>query len=335
MKLVPAIFSICLILTASCRQNKTFHSIDSFQGSRVWALAKLVQSEDTVKMSEFVNSNPSIDIDEVDSKYHKNLLIWSIFNGHYKSTKALLRLGANPNFTAFDGTTPLIYASKYLSSNYKTDIRYIAALLQFGADPNRITTDSVMGLERDALNAAAVTSIEYVKYLIEKGNADPFMSVNHISPIEQAVIQNKLEIVDYLISSSNVSLHIPSGTYGGGKTVYNILNDKEYPSGSHLYLLQQNTLTYNGGFAIWQKSHFDNIKAISAELTPANVMNWNGPIGQLKKAIINPLGVDALFVTEFYGGAGTAERSADLMDIIARLKKGDRLYIGAILGYHN
>ena len=42
-----------------------------------------------------------------------------------------------------------------------------------------------------------------------------------------------------------------------------------------------------------------------------------------------------LFVTEFYDGAGTAERSADLMDIIARLKKGDRLYIGAILGYHN
>ena len=82
MKLVPAIFSICLILMASCRQNKTFHSIDSFQGSRVWALAKLIQSEDTVNMSEFVNSNPSIDIDEVDSKYHKNLLIWSIFNGH-------------------------------------------------------------------------------------------------------------------------------------------------------------------------------------------------------------------------------------------------------------
>lgn len=97
----------------------------------------------------------------------------------------------------------------------------------------------------------------------------------------------------------------------------------------------ENALSYNGGFAIWRKSHFDNIKSISAELTPANVMKWNGPIGLLKKAIINPLGTDALFVTEFYGGAGTAERSADLMDIIARLKKGDRLYIGAILGYHN
>ena len=242
MKLVPAIFSICLILTASCRQNKTFHSIDSFQDYRIWPLAKLVQSEDTVKMRAFVNSNPSIDIDEVDSKYHKNLLIWSIFNGRYKSAEALLRLGANPNFTAFDGTTPLIYASKYLTSNYKTDIRYIAILLRFGADPNKITTDSVMGLERNALNVAAVTSIEYVKYLIEKGNAYPFMTVNHISPIEQAVIQNKLETVDYLISSLNVSLHIPSGTYGG-KTVYDILNDKEYPSSSHLYLLQQKILS--------------------------------------------------------------------------------------------
>lgn len=243
MKLVPVILSICLILTVSCRQNKTFHSIDSFRDSHVWTLAKFVQSEDTVKMREFVNSNPSIDIDEVDSKFHKNLLIWAIFNGHYKSAEALLRLGADPNFTAFDGTTPLIYASKYLNSKYETDIRYIAILLNFGADPNKITTDSVSGLKSDALDVTAVTSIEYVKYLIEKGKADPFITVNHISPIEQAVIQNKLEIVDYLILSCGASLHISSGTYGGGRTVYDILNEKEYPYGSRLYLLQQRILS--------------------------------------------------------------------------------------------
>jgi len=96
-----------------------------------------------------------------------------------------------------------------------------------------------------------------------------------------------------------------------------------------------NALTYNGGFNMWEKSHFDNIKALSAQLTPANVMKWSGPIGQLKKAIVNPLGTAALFVTEFYGGAGTAECSADLMDIVSELKKGDRLFLGAILGYHN
>lgn len=65
--------------------------------------------------------------------------------------------------TLFDGTTPLIYASKYLTSGYKTDIRYIAILLQFSSNPNLITKDSTSGLESSALNTAATTSIEYVK----------------------------------------------------------------------------------------------------------------------------------------------------------------------------
>lgn len=100
-------------------------------------------------------------------------------------------------------------------------------------------------------------------------------------------------------------------------------------------LSAKDTLTYNGGFNMWKKAHFDNIKALSAKLTPANVMKWSGPIGHLKKAISNPLGTNALFVTDFYGGGGTAECSADLMDMVSGLKKGDKLYLGAILGYHN
>ena len=100
-------------------------------------------------------------------------------------------------------------------------------------------------------------------------------------------------------------------------------------------LSAEDTLTYNGGFNMWKKSHFDHIKELSAKLTPANVMKWSGPIEQLKKAISNPLGTNALFVTEFYGGGGTAECSAYFMDMVSGLKKWDKLYLGAILGYHN
>lgn len=100
-------------------------------------------------------------------------------------------------------------------------------------------------------------------------------------------------------------------------------------------LSAKDILTYNGGFKMWRKAHFDNIKALTAQLTPANVMKWVGPIRQLKKALSNPLDTVALFVTEFYGGGGTAESSADLMDTVSGLKKGDKLYLGAILGYHN
>lgn len=107
-----------------------------------------------------------------------------------------------------------------------------------------------------------------------------------------------------------------------------------FPNGMFT-LSDDNSLSYNGGFTVWRKSHFDNIKTLFAQLTPANVMKWNGPIGQLKKAIANPLGTEALFVTEFYCGAGTAECSADIMDMVSKLKKGDKLYLGAILDYHN
>jgi hypothetical protein len=151
----------------------------------------------------------------------------------------------------------------------------------------------------------------------------------------EPIAENDYLNIDRIVAGENASIsYVCENSEDGRKFDIRFLLEHILPKGMFTST-DENTLTYNGGFAIWRKSHFDNIKAISAELTPANVMKWNGPIGQLKKAIINPLGVDALFVTEFYGGAGTAERSADLMDIIARLKKGDRLYIGAILGYHN
>ena len=151
----------------------------------------------------------------------------------------------------------------------------------------------------------------------------------------EPIVENDYLNSDRIVAGENASIsYLYENSEDGRKFDIRFLLEHILPKGMFTPT-EENTLTYNGGFAIWRKSHFDNIKAISAELTPANVMKWNGPIGQLKKAIINPLGVDALFVTEFYDGAGTAERSADLMDIIARLKKGDRLYIGAILGYHN
>ena len=96
-----------------------------------------------------------------------------------------------------------------------------------------------------------------------------------------------------------------------------------------------NTLIYNGGFNKWSKTQCDHIMTLSVQVTPSNVMKWMGPIGELKKAITNPLGTDTLFVTEFYRGSVTAECSADLMEMVSLLSKGDKLYIGTIASSHN
>jgi len=141
--------------------------------------------------------------------------------------------------------------------------------------------------------------------------------------------------IDNIVAGEMASIsYVSENNEDGRKFDIKCLVEHILPKGMFTFS-DDNSLTYNGGFTMWRKSHFDNIKGLSAQLTPANVMKWSGPIGQLKKAIVNPLGTDSLFVTEFYGGAGTAECSADLMDIVSELKKGDRLYLGAILGYHN
>lgn len=97
----------------------------------------------------------------------------------------------------------------------------------------------------------------------------------------------------------------------------------------------ENILTYNGGFELWRKSYYDKIMTLSSQLSPENIMKWSGPIGRLNKTIHNPLETECLFVISFFSGAGTAERSADLMDLISSLTPGDKLYIGSILSYHN
>lgn len=152
-----------------------------------------------------------------------------------------------------------------------------------------------------------------------------------IKPIEE----NDILQLENIVAGEMASIsYVSENNEGGRHFDIKCLIEHILPKGMFA-LSAENTLTYNGGFNMWKKTHFDNIKSISAQLTPANVMKWNGPIGQMKKAIINPLETNALFVTNFYGGGGTAECSADLMEMVSGLKRGDKLYLGAILGYHN
>ena len=74
------------------------------------------------------------------------------------------------------------------------------------------------------------------------------------------------------------------------------------------------TLAYNGGFTEWR-------------------MEWAGTAYHLQKAILNPLATDCLFITEFCDGHGTAERSRELMRLVETLAAGEKLYIGAVIGY--
>ncbi len=94
------------------------------------------------------------------------------------------------------------------------------------------------------------------------------------------------------------------------------------------------SLTYQGGFTEWDREYVRSLLDKAASVNKANVFKYIGPAYQLQKAIVNPLGTDSLFVTDYADGIGTAERSRQLMRIIGGLQIGEKLYIGAILNYH-
>lgn len=94
------------------------------------------------------------------------------------------------------------------------------------------------------------------------------------------------------------------------------------------------TLVFQGGLAEWRKGYFDTIRCKVEEIDEENILKWVGTTYQLQKSILNPLATDTLFITDFANNYGLAERSRELMTMIGNLQTGERLYIGAVIGYH-
>ena len=92
-----------------------------------------------------------------------------------------------------------------------------------------------------------------------------------------------------------------------------------------------NNLIYQGGFKIWRKAYFDEVKDLTNALTPANIMGNGRQHSDLKHALDNPLNTVRLFES----GYREIEYSISIMHLVDGLNKGDKLYVGSVLGYHN
>lgn len=92
--------------------------------------------------------------------------------------------------------------------------------------------------------------------------------------------------------------------------------------------------TYKGGYTEWSKEYAKGIHERANVINPCNLFKGVGPVWQLQKYILNPLATDCLFVSAFYGGEGSIERSRSLMKIVSEMTIGQKLYFGAVLDYH-
>ena len=75
--------------------------------------------------------------------------------------------------------------------------------------------------------------------------------------------------IDNIVAGEMASISYVSENNEDGRNFdIKCLVERIFPKGMFT-LTDDNTLTYNGGFTMWRKSHFDNIKALSVQLTPS------------------------------------------------------------------
>lgn len=174
-----------------------------FQNTPVWELAKAVEDENTLKISEGILKK-NMDINFQEPRFGSTLLMLSIRNRQYLNTMFLLNLNANPNIPdLYNGETALICAAKI------DDVKFTELLLKYKANPNVREDSSFKKNEGGgrqtpllaAINTYDNSSLKKVKLLIEAGANVNYRNDYTNLPLSQALVFDRVDIALYLLQN--------------------------------------------------------------------------------------------------------------------------------------
>lgn len=213
MKGLLCIFQLVFFMSCSDRDtivDKTTlkgNDYRLFQETPVWNLAKAVQDENVEEIKRIVEED-SVDVDYQDEQFGHTLLILTVKNQHYNSSKALLGLGANPNkHDTYDGSSAIIDAAG-INGVSDDNTRFLRLLLAQGGNPN----DEEVG-ERQKGNTTRMTPlleacgdvnkisspIEKVKILVDAGADINYKNEFNTTALKLAYVMGHLDVVLYLL----------------------------------------------------------------------------------------------------------------------------------------
>jgi hypothetical protein len=252
---------LCLLFAfsfAGCQTAKYAPGFDFglFRNTPVYHMAKAVEIEDTVAITEFMASG-TFSVDYKEAKFGHTLLLLAVINNKELSVTKLLDLGADPNARAFDNSNPFISACTHEFS-LKNPRKILLLLIEFGADVNAIQMDTTydqFGKRKHAkitpLRSLCVGgSLESVKVLVEHGaNLDAYEKNEH-AILSTAVLSGKLDIVKYLMIDKKapipdyVIIRQPGTKDERKMTISDLLNEHKYQENSREEELKREILTY-------------------------------------------------------------------------------------------
>ncbi|MFD0751470.1 ankyrin repeat domain-containing protein [Mucilaginibacter calamicampi] len=232
------------VLFGSCSENKKNLSgldIELFQETPVWDLAKAVRDENVDEIKRILMYR-KVKVDYQEPTFGESLLLWAVWSNHYKSAKALLEGGANPNLPDHqDGKTPFIFsAEKFETSDY------LKLLLTHGGNINFVTTNDSTNMYTTPLVTASYHRLESVKLLVDAGADINYVDKGFRSPLSAAFTFKKVEIIRYLLIDKGAQYDIPMGETVDGKplTIANHLRTLVFPLDSKQYKVKMEIVKY-------------------------------------------------------------------------------------------
>lgn len=255
------LFFLFFLVLSSCENYLPGFDFKSFDKTLVSELADAVKNEN-IKQIEFLVKSKKLPIDYLDPKFGHSLLMLSVANNLEKSTSKLLELGANPNLKSrkLEGvevnTAMFIACSDYLNqNNCKTNI--LNSLIRGGGNVNDTINVSFVGADylvsvTPLMEASKGKCLNIVKFIVENGaNINNYDYKEGQGPITNAIIQDRMEILRYLIIEKKATIpkycfvvQAYNETKRQEYTVTEFLKKKKYRLGSENAKIKDEILNY-------------------------------------------------------------------------------------------
>jgi ankyrin repeat protein len=215
-----------------------------FQNTPVWELAKAVQDKNISKINRLVKEE-ELNLNYQEPRFGSTLLMLTVRNENFKSCKALLELGANPNIhDYYDGTSPIIEAANNIGTN---KLKFLKLLLENGADPN----DEEVGPRRPdnptrytPLLQASENDLASVRLLVGYGANINYKNELEWTPLSVALTQDKYDIALYLLNNGADYRQPVDKTEGKYYYLWDELRFRMYPLNSSEYMMKMRIVDF-------------------------------------------------------------------------------------------
>lgn len=174
--------------------------VQIYKSTEAWKLANCVQKENIDCIVQICKAEPGL-LNFQDPKHGYSILHWAIYNGRVKSTKTLIRLGADPNLQSYSGNSAFVRAC----AAYETS-EFAELMIAHGADVNAVGKFEGGLPLRTPLIAASKARLETVKLLIHHGADVNYVYKGVYDALSSALREGKMDIAEYLIFEANADV---------------------------------------------------------------------------------------------------------------------------------